>query len=97
MTDDFLTYGSQAVNALQTLFVRLEQIKNFRIMFERGGTATLSLSLGQSTLQTTDFKANIKGEMVKGFVKAFEADTLAKIKEGITDLQTLLESEENAE
>lgn len=94
MTDDFINCATNTTDTMKSLLQKAEVLKAYTEAFERGETATLTLNFGNTTIFKRDFKSDARGEMIKAFLRGESENLLAQFAECVTDLQTLIESEE---
>ena len=96
MTHDFI-YNSQCVlNQMQSLLGEAEAVQAYAIDFEKGETATLAVSMGDTTICSYDLKADRNGEQIKALLNQKLRDLLECYRESLDSLTTFLE-EESAE
>lgn len=94
MTDDFINCATNTTDTMKSLLQKAELLKAYTEAFERGETATLTLNFGNATIFKRDFKSDARGEMIRAFLRGESENLLAQFAECVTDLQTLIESEE---
>lgn len=95
MTNDFIYLSQSALNQMLSLLGEAEAVQAYAIDFERGETATLSVSMGDTTICSYDLKADRNGEQIKALLNQKLRDLLNCYRESLDCLTTFLEEEES--
>lgn len=95
MTNDFIYLSENLLTQMQSVLGEAEMLQQYAIDFEKGETATLSVTMGDTTIYSCDFKADRKGEQIKTLLNQKLRDLLFCYRENLDGLITLLEEEES--
>lgn len=93
MNEELLDCFRFASNNLSGLIADAEQLVEMRKRFHGGELLKLSLTIGETTINTSVLAANGKALFADDFFKTLLAEQKAKIAMAVCDLQTLIETE----